>query len=84
MFAKQSRAGGLPGSDVSPAVGLVGLAGLAAWIALCREWPAVADALNLPGPHVRLVGPRVARVWQVRARLLEMLVAEELHLGRSV
>jgi protein-S-isoprenylcysteine O-methyltransferase Ste14 len=60
MSAQQSRAGGLPASDVSPAVGLVGLAGLCAWILLCRNWPAVAQALALPGPHERLSGPYAA------------------------
>ena len=60
MSAQHSRAGGLPASDVSPAVGLVGLGGLALWIALCRNWPALADAFALPGPHARLAGPYAA------------------------
>lgn len=60
MSAQQSRAGGPPASDVSPYVGLVGLAGLAAWIVLCRNWPALADALALPGPRARLAGPYAA------------------------
>ncbi|MGZ3256706.1 MAG: methyltransferase family protein [Croceibacterium sp.] len=60
MSAQPSRAGALPASDVSPAVGLVGLAGLVAWILLCRNWPAVADAFALPGPHARLDGPYAA------------------------
>ena len=62
MSAQQSRAGGPPVSDVSPGVGLVGLAGLLAWILLCRQWPAVADALDLPGPRERLAGPYAALV----------------------
>ena len=60
MSARQSRENRLPSSDVSPAVGLVGLAGLAAWIAVCRNWPFVADALGLGGPRVRLAGPFAA------------------------
>ena len=60
MSAQQSRAGGPPASDVSAAVGLVGLAGLAAWILLCRNWPVVADAFALPGPRERLAGPYAA------------------------
>jgi protein-S-isoprenylcysteine O-methyltransferase Ste14 len=67
MSALQSRAGGPPASDVSPAVGLVGLAGLVAWILLCRSWPAVADAFALPGPHERLAGPYAALVAMVFA-----------------
>ncbi len=40
---------GLPPSDVSAGVGLVGLAGLFVWIALCRSYPDIADALGLQG-----------------------------------
>ena len=39
----------LPSSDVSTGVGLAGLAGLFAWIAFCRAYPAIADALGLSG-----------------------------------
>jgi protein-S-isoprenylcysteine O-methyltransferase Ste14 len=60
MSAQHPRAGGPPPSDVSSAVGLVGLAGLVAWIAMCRNWPALADALHLPGPRERLAGPLAA------------------------
>jgi protein-S-isoprenylcysteine O-methyltransferase Ste14 len=60
MSAQHSRAGAPPASDVSPAVGLVGLAALVAWIALCRSWPAIADALAFPGPRERLAGPYAA------------------------
>lgn len=38
-----------PLSDVSAGVGLAGLVGLFGWIALCRSYPAVADALGLEG-----------------------------------
>jgi protein-S-isoprenylcysteine O-methyltransferase Ste14 len=76
MSAPKSCAGGLPASDVSPAVGLVGLAGLAAWIVLCRNWPAVADALALPGPRARLAGPY--------SELVAMMVAGTLMAAWSV
>jgi protein-S-isoprenylcysteine O-methyltransferase Ste14 len=49
-----------PPSDVSPWVGLVGLAGLIAWLILCRNWGVIADALALPGPHAPLAGPYAA------------------------
>lgn len=49
-----------PRSDVSPWVGLVGLAGLFAWIVVCRNWPLVADTLHLPGPREPLSGPYAA------------------------
>lgn len=39
----------LPPSDVSAGVGLAGLAGLFVWIALCRSYPDIADALGLQG-----------------------------------
>lgn len=67
MSAPKSRAGRLPASDVSPAVGLVGLAALIAWISLCRGWPDVADVLALPGPRARLAGPYAALVAMVLA-----------------
>ncbi|MBU6269222.1 MAG: DUF1295 domain-containing protein [Sphingomonadales bacterium] len=51
-----------PRSDVSAGVGLCGLVGLGAWIALCRNWPAIAEALSLPGPHLPLAGPSAALV----------------------
>ncbi len=38
-----------PASDVSTGVGLVGLAGLLAWIAFCRSYPDIAEALGLRG-----------------------------------
>jgi protein-S-isoprenylcysteine O-methyltransferase Ste14 len=39
-----------PVSDVSTGVGLAGLAGLFAWIAVCRSYPEIAAALGLTGP----------------------------------
>ncbi|MFA9201416.1 MAG: isoprenylcysteine carboxylmethyltransferase family protein [Cypionkella sp.] len=50
----------LPPSDVSPWVGLSGLAGLFAWIMVCRHWPLVADARGVPGPRAPLDGPYAA------------------------
>jgi len=49
-----------PVSDVSSAVGLAGLFGLFGWIAICRNWPAIADALSLGGPREVLSGPYAA------------------------
>ncbi|MDF8332558.1 methyltransferase family protein [Novosphingobium cyanobacteriorum] len=49
-----------PESDVSAAVGLSGLAGLLVWLLVCRNWPAISDALALPGPHERLNGANAA------------------------
>jgi protein-S-isoprenylcysteine O-methyltransferase Ste14 len=60
MSAPSSRAGSPPASDVSPWVGLVGLAALLGWIAVCRSWPALAEALDMPGPRARLSGPYAA------------------------
>ncbi|MFN3990076.1 MAG: methyltransferase family protein [Erythrobacter sp.] len=39
----------LPDSDVSSAVGFVGLAGLLAWIIFCRSYPAIAAMVGLDG-----------------------------------
>ncbi len=49
-----------PASDVSPAVGLVGLAGLLVWIVICRNWAGIADAFVLPGPRAPMSGPNAA------------------------
>lgn len=38
-----------PASDVSTGVGLAGLVGLFAWIAFCRSYPDIAEALGLGG-----------------------------------
>lgn len=38
-----------PPSDVSAGVGIVGLAGLIAWIIFCRSYPAIAEGLGLSG-----------------------------------
>jgi protein-S-isoprenylcysteine O-methyltransferase Ste14 len=76
MSAQQSYARETPASDVSPIVGLVGLAALGAWIVLCRNWPQVAGALNLPGPRERLAGPYAA--------LLAMVFAGSLMAAWSV
>ena len=49
-----------PTSDVSAGVGLAGLAGLAAWIVVCRNWAHVADLFAIPGPRAPLSGPYAA------------------------
>ena len=43
-----------PESDVSTAVGFLGVAGLISWILFCRSWPDIASALGIAGPHERL------------------------------
>ncbi|MDE2403985.1 MAG: DUF1295 domain-containing protein [Sphingomonadales bacterium] len=50
----------LPRSDVSAGVGLSGLAGLALWVGVCRNWAAIGAALDLPGPRLPLAGPLAA------------------------
>ncbi|WP_374527761.1 isoprenylcysteine carboxylmethyltransferase family protein [Novosphingobium sp.] len=50
----------MPHSDVSPAVGLVGLVGLCGWILVCHFWPQLVDHFGLPGPRERLTGPNAA------------------------
>lgn len=54
----------IPPSDVSAGVGLAGLAGLFGWIALCRSYPDIADALGfqagLSGARGVLSGPYAA------------------------
>lgn len=49
-----------PASDVSSAVGLAGLFGLFIWLAICRNWAFIGEALSLPGPREPLSGPYAA------------------------
>jgi protein-S-isoprenylcysteine O-methyltransferase Ste14 len=60
MNARSAPVPSLPRSDVSAGVGLSGLLGLLAWILFCRNYPAVADMLDLAGPRVPLAGPYAA------------------------
>lgn len=55
-----STASSRPASDVSAGVGLSGLLGLFLWLAICRNWPFIADALTLPGPREPMSGSYAA------------------------
>jgi protein-S-isoprenylcysteine O-methyltransferase Ste14 len=46
-----------PESDISAAVGLVGVAGLIVWLTICRNWAFIAEALAIPGPRQPMSGP---------------------------
>src|SRR6188508_3354834 len=60
MSEQSSAPARLPESDVSPWVGLVGLATLLGWIAFARLWPELSAAFDLPGPRGPLSGPSSA------------------------
>lgn len=60
MSERQQAPASRPVSDVSAGVGLSGLFGLFLWIAICRDWPAIAEAFALPGPRAPLAGPYAA------------------------
>jgi protein-S-isoprenylcysteine O-methyltransferase Ste14 len=49
-----------PQSDVSAAVGLVGVAGLFVWITICRNWAGLAETFGIPGPREPMTGPYAA------------------------
>ncbi|WP_336986973.1 protein-S-isoprenylcysteine methyltransferase [Altererythrobacter aquiaggeris] len=49
-----------PISDVSGYVGLTGLLGFLVWLLFCRNYPAIAAFLELPGRHQLLSGPYAA------------------------
>ena len=71
-----------PRSDVSTAVGLVGLAGLFAWVLFARAYPAIATSLDLPGPREVMSGPHAALVGLLAAALpmaLWSVVVEKVH-----
>lgn len=72
-----------PQSDVSSAVGFVGLAGLFGWVAFARAYPSIADALALPGPHAVMAGPHAALAALLAAALpmaLWSLLVDKVHL----
>lgn len=80
--ATMTGTGGKPRSDVSALTGLVGLAGLLVWIAVCRSWPDIASSLNLPGPRERMVGPSAALMGLVFASgpmVLWSILVEKVH-----
>ena len=82
MSAPASR----PASDVSAGVGLSGLAGLALWVILCRNWAGIADALALPGPHEPLAGPNAALAAMLFSGLPMVawsLIVDKVHLRAS-
>ena len=86
MSAPSSRAGNPPASDVSPYVGLVGLAVLLGWIAVCRSWPAIGEAFGLPGPRERLSGPYSALLAMVLTGLamaLWSVLVDKVHRSPS-
>jgi protein-S-isoprenylcysteine O-methyltransferase Ste14 len=86
MSAQQAPADLRPPSDVSGWVGLVGLAGLFAWIVVCREWATVAEALALPGPRAPLSGPYAALMAMLFAgapMVAWSLLIDKVHLRAS-
>lgn len=75
-----------PPSDVSAGVGLVGLAALAVWLLVCRQWAGIADALSLPGPHAPMSGPYAAvatLLFTGTAMSLWSLLVDKVHLRPS-
>lgn len=75
-----------PPSDVSAGVGLVGLAALAVWLLVCRQWADIADALSLPGPHAPMSGPYAAvatLLFTGTAMSLWSLLVDKVHLRPS-
>jgi protein-S-isoprenylcysteine O-methyltransferase Ste14 len=71
----------VPPSDVSPWVGLAGLAGLFAWILFCRHWPDLVERFALAAPRARLDGPNAALTGVLAATL--PMVAVSILVDRS-
>jgi len=73
-----------PKSDVPARVGLIGLAGLVCWVLVCRNWPAIADALGIGGPRLLLSGPYASLVALLASAIpmaVWSLVVEKVHLS---
>jgi len=86
MDERQQAAASRPVSDVSAGVGLSGLFGLFLWIAICRNWPAIADAFGLPGPRAPLAGPYAALltlVFTSAPMVLWSVLVDKVHRRRS-
>ncbi len=86
MSASAPTPASRPVSDVSAWVGLAGLAGLFAWIAVCRNWPGIADAFGIPGPREPLAGPYAslaAVLFSGLPMVLVSLLVDKVHLRPS-
>ncbi len=86
MNARPSAPPACPASDVSAKVGLAGLAGLFAWITICRNWAWVADQFALAGPHAPLSGPYAALsalLFSGIPMVLVSLLVDKVHLRAS-
>ncbi|HBQ92544.1 MAG TPA: protein-S-isoprenylcysteine methyltransferase, partial [Erythrobacter sp.] len=69
MSAPATAPAARPKSDVSAAVGLVGLAGLLAWVAFARAFPAIAETFDWAVPRDTLGGRSSALVGLLAAAL---------------
>lgn len=75
----------MPKSDVSAAVGFVGLAGLIAWIIFCRNFPAIASAFGVEGVGV-MSGPYAAlaaMMFTAGPMALWSVLVDKVHLNPS-
>ncbi len=75
-----------PKSDVSSGVGLAGLLGLFAWIAFCRAFPAIAEALGLGSDYGVLSGPYAAvsaMAFTAGPMAVWSIVVDKVHLRSS-
>lgn len=86
MEQQAEASGRRPASDVSPGVGLAGLLGLFVWVAICRNWPGIAEALNLPGPREPMSGAYAALaalLFSGTPMVLWSLLVDKVHRRRS-
>ena len=86
MSAPSIAADPRPSSDVSSGVGLSGLAGLLVWLAICRNWPWIADTFALPGPHAVMDGAYAAvaaLAFSGTPMVLWSLLVDKVHLRAS-
>lgn len=82
MSSEQRPFSPRPASDVSAGTGLAGLAGLLAWLLICRNWASVADFLAIPGPRAPLSGPYAALaavVWSGTPMVAWSLLVDKVH-----
>jgi protein-S-isoprenylcysteine O-methyltransferase Ste14 len=71
-----------PVSDVSAGVGLVGLAGLFAWIMVCREWAGIAEFFDLATPREPMSGAYAALaalLFSATPMVLWSLLVDKVH-----
>ena len=86
MSGEHLEARARPQSDVSHGVGLSGLAGLFAWLLICRSWPAISPLIGLgeaPGPMSGPYAALATMLWTGLPMAAWSILVDKVHLRAS-